>query len=161
MKKVVLGAALLAATGMAQAQDIYVGGGLSSNDLDGWSDNATGYQFFGGYGLDMIKLGAVKSAVEVGYMDSGDFKDTVCFFGVCASATTSAKGVWANYVASMNFTPALSGIGRVGLDFGDDDGFMFGAGLGFNATKQLEIRGEYVVRQHINSLQANVVYHLK
>jgi hypothetical protein len=38
---------------------------------------------------------------------------------------------------------------------------MFGAGLGFKATQQLELRGEYVVRDHINSLQANLVFHIQ
>lgn len=165
MKKVVFGAALLAASSLAQAQGIYIGGGISSNDLDGWSDNATGGQFFAGFDLDMINLGSVKSAVEVGYMDSGDWEEDICYtyFGItqCATAKTSAKGAWANYVGSVDFTPAVSGIARAGFDFGDDDGFMFGAGLGFKATQQLEIRGEYVVRDHIDSLQANLVFHIK
>lgn len=163
MKKVVLGVALFSAAGLAQAQGVYIGGGLSSNELDGFSgDNATGYQVFAGYDLDMIKLGAVKSAVEVGYMDSGEFETCVSlpFLGnVCGK--DNATGVWANYVASVDINQSVSVLGRGGLDFGDDDGFMYGVGLGFKPAKQLEIRGEYVVRDTINSLQANVVYHIK
>ena len=166
MKKIALAMALMAVMGIAEARGynqggFYIGAGISDNDLDGFGDNATGFQFFGGYDLDMVRLGALKSAVEVGYMDSGDFEEcvNVPFVGnVCGK--DSAQGLWANYVVGYDFTPVVSGIGRVGFDFGDDDGFMFGAGLGFNVAPQFEIRGEYVVRDHIDSLQANFVYHM-
>lgn len=174
MKKIVLGMALLASAGLAQAQgandNIYFGGGVSSNELPAFSDNATGFQFFAGYELDMMNTGALKSAVEVGYMDSGEWKEdgqtciTVPFFGTTCTAyeyRAEAKGLWANYVASYDFTPTLSGIGRIGLDFGDDDGLMYGVGLGFSFTPQLELRGEYVMRDITDSLQANLVYHMK
>ncbi len=49
-------------------------------------------------------------------------------------------------------------LGRLGVDFGDDDGLMVGAGLGYAFNRQLEVRGEYVARDNIDSLQANVVY---
>lgn len=166
MKKIALAMALMAVMGIAEARGynqggFYIGGGISSNDLDGWDKNATGFQFFGGYDLDMVKLGTLKSAVEVGYMDSGDFENCYFdFFGQKFCPKTSAEGLWANYVVGYDFTPVVSGIGRVGFDFGDDDGFMFGAGLGFNVAPQVEIRGEYVVRDHIDSLQANFVYHM-
>lgn len=167
MKRAALGMALFAAAGLAQAQgfdpsNIYFGGGLSRNDLDGWGDTATGFQFFGGYPLDMVNLGTLKSAVEVGYMDSGEWKDTVCvsFFG-CTTAKTSAQGLWANYVISYDFTPVVSGVARGGMDFGDDDGLMIGFGAGFKVAPQIDIRAEYVVRDHIDSLQANVVYRMK
>jgi hypothetical protein len=167
MKKIALGMALLASAGIAQARgqgfneaNLYFGGGLSSNDVSG--DTATGFQFFAGYDLDMVDLGAVKSAVEVGYMDSGKFEQCVNvpgFGNVCAN--DKAKGLWANYVASYDFTPTVSGLARAGLDFGDDDGFMFGVGVGFKVAPQIDIRGEYVVRDHIDSLQANLVYRMR
>jgi hypothetical protein len=164
MKKIALGMALLASAGIAQAQgqgfneaNLYFGGGLSSNDLDGFGGNATGFQIFAGYDLDMVDLGAVKSAVEVGYMDSGEWEECTPFFCVKADAT----GLWANYVASYDFSPNLSGIGRLGLDFGDDDGLMFGVGVGFKVAPQIDIRGEYVIRDHIDSLQANLVYRMR
>ena len=170
MKKAAMAVALFTVAGLAQAQgfdtsNLYFGGGLSSNDLDGFGDKATGFQFFAGYPLDMVKLGELKSAVEVGYMDSGEWEENVCvtFFGTttCTKAKTDAKGLWANYVVSYDFSPRASGIGRAGLDFGDDDGFMFGIGAGYKLTPQLDIRGEYVIRDHIDSLQANFVYHMK
>lgn len=170
MKKIALGMALLASAGLAHAQgandNIYIGGGVSSNELPTFSDNATGFQIFAGYELDMINTGAVKSAVEVGYMDSGEWKEEqqFCFFLIGCSTyeyKAEAKGLWANYVASYDFNPSLSAIGRIGLDFGDDNGLMYGVGLGFSFTPQLELRGEYVMRDITDSLQANLVYRMK
>ena len=68
-----------------------------------------------------------------------------------------AKGVWSTAVISYPVNGKLSVLGRAGLDFGDDDGFMFGAGMGYQANEKLEMRGEYVVRDNIDSLQFNVV----
>ncbi len=173
MKKIALGIALVAAAGIAQAQgfnpkEMYWGGGLSSNEADGFSGSATGYQFFGGYKLKNVRLGALKSAVEVGYMNSGEFETCVTIPGipgfipaqtVCQNAELA--GLWANYVGSYDLSPEMKGIIRAGLDFGDDDGIMFGAGIDYTLNRQFAIRGEYVIRQHSNSLQANLVYYPK
>lgn len=173
MKKIALGVTLALAAGVVQAQgfnskNMYFGGGLSSNDADGFDSNATGYQFFGGYQLKNVKLGALKSAVEVGYMNAGEFETCITIPGIpgliapqtfCEQAEIA--GLWATYVGSYDFSPKLKGIGRVGLDFGDDDGLMFGAGLDYAINPQFAIRGEYVIRQHTNSLQANLVYYPK
>jgi len=51
----------------------------------------------------------------------------------------------------------LNVVARAGLDIGDDDGFMFGAGLGFNLNPKMELRGEYVMRDTVDSLQVNFV----
>lgn len=166
MKKIALVMVLMTIAGFAQARGnnqggLYLGAGVSNNELDGFSGDATGYQVFAGYSLDMIKLGALKSAVEVGYMNSGDFEQCVNipFFGnVCSEG--SIDGVWANYVVSYDFAPSVSGLGRVGLDFGDDDGLMVGAGIGFKLAPKVELRGEYVLRDHIDSLQANLLFRL-
>ncbi len=71
-----------------------------------------------------------------------------------------AKGIWSTAVISVPLKGRLSVLGRAGLDFGDDDGFMFGGGLGYQANEKMEIRGEYVVRDNIDSLQVNVVIRL-
>ncbi len=148
-------------------KNLYFGGGLGSNSASG-VDSATGFQIFAGYELDMVKISKIDSSVEIGYMDSGDMKKEVCTPAIppfipamCDKASAKAKGLWATYVASYKFDDKLSGIGRAGLDFGDDDGFMFGLGVDYQFDKQMHIRGEYVVRQNINSLQANFVYDMK
>lgn len=169
MKKFALAMVLLASAGLAQAEgfnqnNVYIGGGLGKNSLSGF-DDAMGFQFFGGYKLDNVKLGELKSAVEVGYMSSGDFEFEVCiptFLGpICETGKTDATGLWATYVARYDFSPAAYGLGRIGLDFGDDDGMMFGVGAGYKINRQMDIRGEYVSRENIDSLQANLVYYMK
>ena len=77
MKKTVfaVGSALASGSVLTQGFDqsnLYVGGGLSMNSLSGFDDEM-GYQAFVGYELDMIDLGPVQLAVEVGYFNSGKF----------------------------------------------------------------------------------------
>ena len=50
-------------------------------------------------------------------------------------------------------------IGRAGYDFGDDDGFIVGVGAGYILNKNLKLRLEYVARDHVDSLQFNVVFY--
>lgn len=153
--------ALAASDGFNQ-DNLYFGGGLGSNSASG-VDNGTGYQFFGGYQLDMVKISKIDSAVEVGYMDTGKMKSCVTFplpIGeVCGDG--AAKGLWATYVAGYKINKEVSGIARLGLDFGDDDGLMYGLGVDYKFDKQMALRGEYVKRQHITSLQVNFVYSMK
>lgn len=164
MKKILAGAALAAFAVTAQAQgvkpnDFYFGAGINSNELDGWGEDAVGYQFFGG--VDLLKSRQLTVGAEVGYWNSGEFEEEIpFFFGGTQKVRTEADGLWANGVAKFSVAPTFDLLGRAGFDFGDDDGFMFGVGAGINLNRQMQIRGEYVVRDHIDSLQANFVYHL-
>ena len=149
-------AALLGATGSAgaaslQADRIYVGGGLSSNDLDG--EEATGYQGFVGYELP-LDMGSAEPAIEIGYWNSGDFDVRT----PAGEREVDADGIWATGVASVPLGSGVNLLGRLGADFGDDDGLMAGGGLGFDVNERVELRGEYVVRDDTESLQANFVY---
>jgi opacity protein-like surface antigen len=134
------------------ANNLYFGAGLSNNDLSGF-DSATGYQLFAGYPLD-VNFGKGTLGVEAGYMNSGDFETTVPIIG---KVTADAKGLWGTAVGSLPITNAGSVIGRLGYDFGDDDGFMFGAGYDHKIADNVNIRLEYVVRDNIDSLQVNFV----
>ena len=134
---------------------MYFGGGINQNDLSG-ADDATGFQFFAGYDLP-VKVPNGKLSVEVGYWDSGDFD--IEFFGVTV-ASESANGIWATGVYSLQLNKTVDLLGRLGFDFGDDDGFMIGIGVGFNLNRNMQIRGEFVSRDNIDSLQANFVFHL-
>jgi hypothetical protein len=161
MKKLMTGVLLLLLiSGAASARQlfdtskIYFGGGLSSNDLSGF-DNAIGWQIFGGLPLD-LQLGTGDLSIEVGYMDSGEFEQNIPPFG---TITTEAKGIWATGVGKWPVGKNLSIIGRLGFDFGDDDGLMLGGGVGYSVAKNLDLRGEYVIRDNIDSLQFNVVYY--
>ena len=130
---------------------MYVGGGMADNDVD--DESATGYQFFAGYELP-VDTGNVDTAVEIGFWDSGDHDVNT----PAGTREKDADGVWANGVASIPIAERLDLVGRAGVDFGDDDGLMIGGGVGVDLADQVEVRGEYVLRDETDSLQANVVY---
>ena len=126
------------------AKKVYFGGGLSSNSWSA-SSNGMGFQFFGGYDLP-VKVGKGKLAVEVGYMDTGDMDVTIGPF----TTSTSASGLWGTAVYSHPIQKNLNFVGRAGLDIGDDDGVMFGAGVGYKLDSKMELRGEYVIRDTVD-----------
>ncbi|MFP5350350.1 MAG: outer membrane beta-barrel protein [Gammaproteobacteria bacterium] len=141
-----------AAAGGVDTGRLFVGAGLSQNDVSG-SDDGTGYQFFGGYEFGQVAQN-VALDLEVGYMDTGDMDVRVGPFTVDARA----KGLWATGVGRLQFNPQFELLGRAGLDFGDDDGLMVGIGAGFNVNKQTQLRLEFVERDEVSSLQFNFVY---
>lgn len=159
MKKTLLAAAVAAAIASAPVlaqnagdSDFYMGGGLSINHLSGL-DSATGLQVFGGYKLnEAFGLDTGMVAVEVGYLDSGKFKRYGINFG-------SVSGLWTNLVGGIDVAQNFRILGRIGFDFGDDDGIMLGAGVGWSFSPVMELRGEYVVRDNVDSVQANLVFH--
>ncbi|MGB5397380.1 MAG: porin family protein [Gammaproteobacteria bacterium] len=134
------------------AKQIYFGGGIGLNDAD-FGDDATGFQLFAGIPLP-VKMNKGTLSAEIGYMDSGDFEQTVPFFG---TVTADAKGFWGTAVVSFPLQDNIDVLGRLGLDIGDDDGLMFGAGVGFKIAEKMDVRVEYVIRDNIDSLQANLV----
>lgn len=150
------GSAAFAAEGLQQ-ENLYLGGGININSLSGF-DDATGFQFFAGYDLDMVDLGPFSMAVEAGFFDSGSFDQTYVFNGQSYTVSGDVSGLWANAVFSYPFNPRANLIGRAGLDFGDDDGPMLGFGVGYSMMKGFDVRGEYVIRDNVDSLQANIVY---
>lgn len=159
MKKQLIALAITATLGapsitFAEGLDISrisVGGGINQNSVSGLS-SATGFQIFGGYNFgEVFNVEGLDLHVEAGYFTSGDFK----FAGFNVG---SADGLWSTAVFDFKLNPDVSLLGRVGLDFGDDDGLMIGGGAGWNLTDAIQLRGEYVIRDNINSLQFNVNY---
>jgi len=141
----------LSSVSLAQGLDtskLFFGAGLSSNEVSG-SDSATGYQIFGGYGFGEVTKNVFIDA-EVGYMDTGKMTK--------GGSNVDAKGIWANGVGRLMVTPSVELIGRLGLDFGDDDGFMGGIGAGLLLTKNFKLRLEFVQRDKVDSVQFNFVY---
>jgi hypothetical protein len=136
------------------ANQFYIGGGLGYNDIG--FDEAVGFQIFAGLPIP-VKMGKARLLGEVGYMDSGKFEQNLGIFG---TSSAKAKGVWANAVIEVPVGKKIDLIGRIGLDFGDDDGLMIGGGIGIPAGKKMDVRFEYVVRDNIDSLQANLVIRL-
>ncbi len=134
------------------AGNAYGGIGLTFNSVG--TGNATGFQLLGGYDLNLTINGDISTAIEVGYMDSGNFNT----FG--GGSFGGAEGIWLALVNSVEINRKMDAFTRVGIDLGDDDGFMVGAGMGYHFNRQTELRVEYVVRDHINGLQFNAVFHL-
>ncbi len=140
----------------ANMNNFYIGGGLGSNSLPG-SSAGMGFQIFAG--MDMpVKMAKGKLSVEAGYMDTGDMETsvTIPFFGT-VTVNQKATGLWGTAVYSLPVQSNLNLIARAGLDIGDDDGFMFGVGAGYQLNPKMELRGEYVLRSEVDSLQVNFV----
>ncbi|HEY7658540.1 MAG TPA: outer membrane beta-barrel protein [Burkholderiales bacterium] len=141
----------LSSAAVAQAVDtskFFFGAGLSSNEVSG-SDSAVGWQIFGGYGFGQVANNLYFDA-EVGYMDTGDMERP--------GGDVKANGLWAAGVGRFLVTPSIELLGRVGLDFGDDDGLLGGIGAGLILTKNIKLRLEYVQRDKVDSWQFNFVY---
>ena len=128
--------------GGINANNFYLGGGL------GFNSGATGFQLFGGYDFDFIINEDISTAVELGYMNTGDFDNN----------NEDFKGLWVAAVESVPLTSKVDMLVRLGVDFGDDDGILFGAGLQYKFNTKAAFRVEHVVREHIDSLQANVLF---
>lgn len=160
MKKILTLLALTLVTAPAFAQNVYLGGGLSSNEING-SDEGTGWQVFAGFPLTGIRAEPFQFAIEAGYMETGEMetRTNVPLLGT-VTTETEAKGLWATGVASYPLASYVDLLGRIGLDFGDDDGLMVGVGLGFTVSREIQVRGEYVERDNVDSLQLNLVYYL-
>lgn len=159
MKKIVCVLALMFLASMANAEStidakqFYVGGGIGFNSLPGYG-SSPGFQFFGGYDFAFKLNDDISSALEVGYMDTGDFDR---YQGT--SSNEDAKGLWVAMVESVPLSNKTDMLVRLGFDFGDDDGLLLGTGLQYKFTTKVAMRMEYVAREHVNSLQANVLFH--
>jgi len=153
IRAAVIGIIGMALSTVAAAQGLdtgklFFGAGVSSNEVSG-SDSATGYQIFGGYGFGEVTKNVFIDA-EVGYMDTGNMTKS--------GGNVKAKGLWATAVGRLMIAPSVELIGRLGLDFGDDDGLMAGIGAGLLLTKNFKLRLEYVQRDKVDSVQFNLVF---
>ena len=68
---------------------------------------------------------------------------------------TDARGLWTTAVASLPLNNNMNLLGRLGLDLGDDDGIMLGIGTHFHLQNRRAIRGEFVIRDDVDSIQFN------
>ena len=123
-----------------------IGGGVSSNSA-GKKDDEIGFQVFGAYDMNEVNLiEGVASSIEFGYMDYGFSNDST--------------GIWGTWVVSGKIQEKWGWLARLGLDIGDDDGLMFGGGVSYATDDKMQLRGEYVIRDDVDSLQFNIIYHL-
>ena len=141
-----------------QTSSFYIGGGLGFNSFGG--GRSTGFQLLGGYEFAGKLNGDISNAIELGYMSTGTFegKDLNDGSTFTPNPSQEAKGVWLNYVGAYAISNRVEGLWRIGLDFGDDDGIMAGAGIGYNFNRHWSLRSEYVVREAVNSFQFNLLF---
>ena len=134
------------------AKQFYVGGGLGFNSLPG-AGSATGFQLIGGYEFKTKLNEDITSALEIGYMDTGNFDNIYN-----TSSHDDVNGVWVAMLESVPLSRKTDMLARLGYDFGDDDGLLLGTGLQYKFTTKIAMRMEYVARQNVNALQANVLF---
>lgn len=140
------------------ANGLYLGGGISYNNLDAGSifkevdsDSASGFQLFAGLPISSSIKG-FKTFVELGYFQTNNFK----FLGV----KERVKGVSGSFVLQRNLNeinPNLYGLARIGVELGDDDGMLMGIGAGYRLSPKVEVRAEFVNKDLITSYQANAL----
>lgn len=124
-----------------------IGAGISDNEINKPRDDDTGFQFFAAYDLSQINLmEGVNSSVEFGFMDFGFSRDDT--------------GIWASYVVDGSISGQFGWLAQAGFDIGDDSGFMLGAGAKYAISEKIDLRAEYVVRDEVDSLQFNILFHL-
>ena len=168
MKKIILTGvlALIASTATAEESvstdtsfsGLYLGGGLSYNNLDFGSvvsgasnKTATGFQLFAGLPLSNA-ISGIKTYAELGLFQTKKFN-----FG---SGSDDVKGISGSVVLEKDLSeldPRLYALARLGLEVGDDDGIFMGIGAGFRLTPKVELRAEFVNKDLITSYQANAL----
>ena len=139
-----------------QTSSFYLGGGLGFNAHGG--GRSVGYQFLGGYEFAGRLNGDISTAIELGYMDTDNFESKNLNTGATSTSDQDAKGMWLSVVETFPIGKRVEGIARLGLDFGDDDGIMVGAGMGYNFNRHWALRSEYVIRESVDSFQFNLLY---
>ena len=157
MMALALAAMMFSSAAAAQGFDLrrlFFGASLSVNSVPG-SDDGAGFQVFSGYNFPAIAPNLYVDA-EAGYMDTGKLERKGCT-GVFCDA--KANGVWANGVVRYLVTPKVDLIGRVGVDFGDDDGLMGGIGAGYIVSPHFKVRLELVKRDDVTSVQFNALFY--
>ncbi len=124
-----------------------IGAGISDNSIGRPRDDEIGFQFFAAYDLNQVNLmTGLTSSVEFGFMDFGFSRDDT--------------GIWASYVVDGTISGRFGWLAQAGFDIGDDSGLLVGAGVKYALDEKIDLRVEYVVRDEVDSLQFNLLFHL-
>lgn len=142
----------------------YAGAGFGINSLNQY-DDATGFQFFGGYCFkNSLQNPKLKTSVEAGFAQSGDFERTEIrgannpnFPPRVVQISQTYSGIWLAGVGEYKLDSKIHLMARGGVDVGDDNGLLLGIGVGFNMSRWAQFRAEYVARDHYKSLQLNIL----
>jgi predicted porin len=120
----------------------YFGAGFGNTKVSGQVDNKTTIQGFAGY--RMITQERWGLSLELGYQDTSDLPH---------------DGGWLTPVLGYHVTDQVELLLRGGGEVGDDDGALWGAGVGYRLERNMDVRLEYVERTLLRGVQLNVVFH--
>jgi hypothetical protein len=125
---------------------LYVGGGISYNNLDFGSiikgagtETAMGLQLLAGLPIENA-IDDIEIFAEVGFFHTKNFN----FSGTKKRVAGISGSI-------------LYGLGRIGLEVGDDDGILMGVGAGYRITPKVDVRLELINKDLISSYQANAL----
>jgi hypothetical protein len=137
---------------------LYVGGGISYNNLDfgsiikgADSEAAMGLQLFAGLPIENA-IDNIETFAEVGFFRTKNFN----FSGT----KERVAGISGSIILQRNLNEIdanLYGLGRIGLEVGDDDGILMGVGAGYRITPKVDVRLELINKDLISSYQANAL----
>ena len=132
---------------------LHAGAGVSYNQIDspfgGRTESAAGINLFAGYELK-TNIRDVQTFVEAGYAETDDF------YG----KGTDVGGLWVAGVMEKDLPEVGRNIfvlGRMGLDLGDDDGILIGAGGGLHLNKETDLRAEFINKDATSVFQISLV----
>lgn len=140
----------------------YIGAGRGAYylDEDGYKSSA-GFQLYAGYAFSKKFFKKLSLAAELGYMDSGKFdaKPVIINNTIVTPESVTQSNTWVSAVANYPLHGKWGVHGRLGYDFGDNSGALYGGGVTYQLHKHFDIMAEAVARDILSSGQVNLVYH--
>ena len=140
----------------------YAGVGFSLNipENDNQFKTSLGYQLFGGYQFENKIADVISLSVEAGYHNTGDFdgKAYISNGTIIIEDGFNSAGVWVAGVFGYEVFDSISINGKLGADLGDDDGALFGVGLGYQVFDEIKVNVDYINRSNSQAGQFNIIY---
>ena len=151
MKQLFLGAAALILSAAAGAET-YIGAAIGPSNIEANCDlttscdkGDTGFKIYGGFVLPQSPLAGL--ALEVGYIGFGTARGSQ----VVVERTVEVSALTMNGALRVKFTPALQGVGRLGLGYvnGKDNGYPL-AGANAKSKSSMQLYGGLGLEYAIN-----------
>jgi hypothetical protein len=123
------------------------GGGFGSTTVPEFTEVKTAIQLYTSYRTDgMYGMSSERFSysAELGYIDVSD---------------TPRDGFWLTPLVAYHATDMIDLLFRAGLEYGDDIGAVYGAGISYQLERNMAVRLEYVEHPYAKTLQVNVIYY--
>lgn len=130
-----------------QLERLGFGGGFGSASVSEFTESKSVIQLYATYRTDgMYGMGSdsYSLSAELGYIDVSD---------------TSRDGFWLTPMVAWHATDRIDMLFRAGLEYGDDLGVVFGAGVSYQLERNMAVRLELVEHPNASTFQVNVVYY--